>query len=396
VRLGSCSRAYPLSGEGGSLSRSSVLITGGAGFIGSRLAARLVRDGHSVTVLDNLSSQVHGEDVSRAGVASWLPKEVRFVLGDVREPDAWAAAYSGEDIVIHLAAETGTGQSMYQAHRYCDVNINGTARLIDLLTAGKHNIEKVVVASSRSIYGEGKYVDAEGRTFYPGTRSRSDLLSRRFEPHIGGGALSAVATDEESKIHPSSLYGVTKATQEQLVLESCRALGIGAAGLRYQNVYGPGQSLKNPYTGILSIFSNLMLSGAAINVFEDGLESRDFVFVDDVVNATVLAALSEDRQQEYYNVGSGVPTNVLTVVHELGVALGLTPVYEVTGQFRAGDIRHNWADTRKVRERLGFTAQVSFTEGVRALCEWARSQERSDVGSYRKSLTEMRAKGLME
>jgi dTDP-L-rhamnose 4-epimerase len=372
-----------------------VLITGGAGFIGSRLSANLASRGHEVTVLDNLSPQVHGEDVAARGTAPWLPHGARFVLGDVRDQAAWDLAYTGQSIVIHLAAETGTGQSMYQTTRYCDVNVNGTARLLDLLTAEGHAVRKVVIASSRSIYGEGRYQTAAGEFVYPASRNRGDLEAGVFDPQLNGAPLTAVSTDEESKVHPSSVYGITKATQEQLVLQGCAALGVSAASLRYQNVYGPGQSLRNPYTGILSIFSNLILSGAPINIFEDGAESRDFVYVDDVVRATTLAAESELVGQDYYNVGSGVATTVLDVVRELGDALGIEPDSSISGAFRVGDIRHNWAETTKIEKALGFSASVDFSDGVRELCAWARGEPRTDTRAYTASLSEMRAKGLM-
>jgi len=373
-----------------------VLITGGAGFIGSAVARRLAADGVRVTVLDSLSPQIHGEDAGQASAVAALGPGVEFVRGDVRRLDDWTNAYDDHEIVIHLAAETGTGQSMYEVARYNDVNVVGTAHLLDLLANEPHQVRRVVVASSRSIYGEGRYVDRAGGVHHPSARTRSALDSGRFDLYDAAGApLEATATDEESRIHPSSIYAITKSTQEQLVLTGCSALGIDATALRYQNVYGPGQSLSNPYTGILSIFTSLIHHGSEINVFEDGLESRDFVFIDDVVEATVRAAGSHINGQHAYNVGTGVPVTVLEVVRALGSALGRTPAYQVTGNFRAGDIRHNWADTTRLAEALDFVPSVTFAEGVVAFARWATGYDPVSPEGYERSLMEMRERKLM-
>lgn len=349
-----------------------------------------------MTVLDNLSPQVHGQEPVESATAEALGEGVELVIGDVRDPEAWARAYDDHEVVVHLAAETGTGQSMYEVSRYCDVNVVGTARLMDFLTNSEHAVRRVVVASSRSIYGEGRYVDDEGVAHYPSARGRDALLSGLFEPTTADGRpLRATATDEGSRIHPSSVYGITKSTQEQLVLKGCSALGIPATGLRYQNVFGPGQSLANPYTGILSIFTSLIQQGRQINVFEDGLESRDFVFVDDVVRATVAAVDSDRAGESCYNVGTGSPVTVLQVVQTLADVLGVTVDSRVSGDFRAGDIRHNWADTTLVREELAFETEVDFRTGVGLFCAWATHEVPSSADSYERSLQELRARKLM-
>jgi dTDP-L-rhamnose 4-epimerase len=306
-------------------------------------------------------------------------------------------ALAGQEVVVHYAAETGTGQSMYMVDHYTRVNIQATAMLLDILGSRKdHGIRRIVVASSRSIYGEGKYLNGEGHPVYPDHRNEADMQAGRFEVYDAQtrAPLTIVATDEDSVIHPSSVYGITKQVQEQLVLTVCPLLGIEPVALRYQNVYGPGQSLSNPYTGILSIFSNLIMQGGTINVFEDGLESRDFVFVDDAVDATVRAIEHENAAGQVFNVGSGVQTTVLTVVDHLLKAFGPETPSNVTGNFRLGDIRHNFADLSKISALLGYRPTVYFAEGIRRFAAWGATQgpKRS---AYERSLAEMKERGLM-
>ncbi|WP_139977485.1 NAD-dependent epimerase/dehydratase family protein [Nocardioides litoris] len=373
-----------------------VLVTGGAGFIGSALVRHLVERGDHVTVLDNLSPQVHGPGSGREDETACLRELVHLVEGDVRHRPDWDRAYDGQDVVVHLAAETGTGQSMYEVARYSEVNVTGTAHLLDLLANSEHQVSRVVVASSRAIYGEGRYVDADGAVHHPTGRSRAALEQGRFEPEgPDGRPLTATATDEDARTSPTSVYGVTKATQEQLVLVGCAALGIDATALRYQNVYGPGQSLTNPYTGILSIFTSLVRRGEHINVFEDGLESRDFVYIDDVVEATARAVHTDLPGQRVYNVGTGVPVSVLEVVESLGTLLGRAPAYDVTGTFRAGDIRHNWADTARLQADLGLVPGTGLRQGMEHLLAWATQFEPAPPTRYRDSLAELRDRKLM-
>lgn len=375
-----------------------VLITGGAGFIGSSLALRLVRDGHTVTVLDNLSPQIHGNnpEVSSPLYISILDK-VRFIHGDVCDPAVWAQCLPSQDAVVNLAAETGTGQSMYAIHRYAEVNVGGTARMLDWLANNPHTVTRMVVASSRAIYGEGKYLDEAGTVVYPGPRREEDMKVGRFEPLSADTdlPLRPQATDEEAKIHPSSVYGITKQNQEQMTMTVCPTMGIEPVALRYQNVYGPGQSLKNPYTGILSIFSTRILNGNPIHVFEDGLESRDFVFIDDVVEATCLALFNPVAAGEVFGIGSGVPTDVLSVARTLVTCYRMDVPVIVTGAFRVGDIRHNYADLAKARERLRFEPQVDFATGIGLFSQWVKGQEVAE-DTYERSIREMREKGLFK
>jgi len=377
----------------------NILITGGAGFIGSALARTLNRLGDTVTVLDNLSPQIHGTNPDDSPLFKSLPESVRFIKGDVRRREDWLAALEGQEAVIHLAAETGTGQSMYQIDHYVETNVRGTSLMLDSLAeardAGHGTVRRVVVASSRSIYGEGKYRGHAGYV-YPGARKASDMRLGLYDCLCAetGERLELVPTDETSQTHPSSVYGITKLFQEQLVLTVCDTLGIGAIALRFQNVYGPGQSLQNPYTGILSIFSTLLLQGKDVNIFEDGLESRDFVYIDDIVESIVLALDATNTAGVAYNVGSGKATSVLQVAQTLKRFYGATGALNITGNFRLGDIRHNYADLKKIRKELDFEPKVSFAEGAMHFCKWVEEQTISDAG-YDQSVAEMRSRGLL-
>ena len=373
-----------------------ILLSGGAGFIGSELALSLLNDGYEVVVLDNLSPQIHGNP-DESYLYQRIRNKVRFIHGDVRNSSDWEEALDGAEAVVHLAAETGTGQSMYEISRYADVNTGGTARLLDFLVNKPHRIVKVVVASSRAVYGEGRYLCPRHNIVFPAGRDRSLLESGDFEcrcPHCNGKVMTR-PTDEDSKINPSSVYGISKYNQEALVLEVCRSIGIPAVALRYQNVYGPGQSLSNPYTGILSIFSKLILNRQPINIFEDGLESRDFVYISDVVMATRLATESELGGSRVYNVGSGEAVSVLEIAGLLGKNYGIEPEIKVSGDFRLGDIRHNYADIERIEKELNFKPLYSVGEGISNFARWVTSRLQGiPADDYEKSLTEMQDKKL--
>lgn len=375
----------------------NVLVTGGAGFIGSSLCKYLIDEGCQVTVLDSLSEQVHTEDPEQSFLYKSLPESVRFVRGSVLDRDVLSNVLVGQEAIVHLAAETGTGQSMYQIERYVSANVQGTALIFDVLASMKHDVKRIVIASSRSIYGEGKYKLKDGTTCYPTERNQSDMDAGLFEVTDGAGTfgLELCATDEESKIHPSSVYGITKQFQEQLVMTVAPTLGIEPVALRYQNVYGPGQSLVNPYTGILSIFSNLILNHQPINIFEDGLESRDFVYIDDVVRATALAIHHDGAAGQIFNVGSGVATSVLTVVTRLMESFGITVPAEVSGNYRLGDIRHNYACIEKIQTCLGYAPEVTFEQGIAEFVKWV-SRLGPNESKYEQSLAEMRERGLLK
>ena len=375
----------------------NILISGGAGFIGSNLALKLVSLGHNVRVLDNLSPQIHTNSKENSQLYQSIKGKVTLINGDIRNRKDWQKAIANSTVIVHLAAETGTGQSMYQIEKYVQVNCGGTAVMLDLLANEKHTVKKVIVASSRAIYGEGKYHCESHGEVYPNEREVTQLSNGQFEPlcSICKQPLTMLETDEDSKIHPSSIYGITKSDQEQMILVACKSLGISAIALRYQNVYGPGQSLCNPYTGILSIFSTRILNNNHINIFEDGKESRDFIFIDDVVNATVLAIQDDTLKSCSLNVGSGVSTTVQMVADSLKKLYQSDVDINVSGNYRLGDIRHNKADISRIKKLLGFSPKVSFEDGLKQFVEWVKKQE-VNSDNYEQSINEMKDKGLMK
>lgn len=375
----------------------SVLITGGAGFIGSRLALALVARGHTVRVLDTLSPQIHGTDPEASPLYRSIQGVVDFQRGSVCDEAAVRRALDGISCVVHYAAETGTGQSMYAIRHYSEVNVGGTALLLDIIANDGLPVRKLVVASSRAVYGEGAYrCERHGRVF-PSPRTAADMQAGNFEIHCPEcrSVVALMPTAEDSQLVPHSVYGVTKLTQEQLTLAVGRALGISAIALRYQNVYGPGQSLSNPYTGILSIFSTRIRNGKAINIFEDGTESRDFVFIDDVVDATVRSIELDTPLVGALNVGAGVATPVAEIAATLQAQLGATVPVTISGQFRVGDIRHNVADLKQVERVLGYRPTVMFVEGLSRFVRWVVN-EAVQPDRYEQSLEELRAKGLFK
>ncbi len=373
--------------------KDRVLITGGAGFIGSRLARRLLVAGYDVSILDNFSPQIHGGETE---LAPDLRHAVQLFRGDVCDVSLCERALNGADVLVHLAAETGTGQSMYRVRHYTDVNIGATAGLMELLLTGKYPLRSMVVASSRAVYGEGAAQCAEHGTVYPETRSRQDMQAGDFEPKcpICNASTSMLLTSEDAPFHPSSLYGLTKQVQEQMVLMYAATMGMNGFALRYQNVYGPGQSLKNPYTGILAIFSNQARADQPIHVFEDGKESRDFVYVDDVVESTFRAVEAAPQKPTALNVGTGVAVTVNELVGLVTSYFSSSSTVTMTGAFREGDIRHNCANTDRLQGVLGYTPSWSFAAGLQEFLGWAHG-ERLEVGNYEQSLVELRAKGLM-
>lgn len=359
----------------------TVLITGGAGFIGSHLCKLLLDNGLKVRILDSLSAQIHGAVPAKL---EWLADpRIEFLRGSVTERADVEAALAGVEYLVHLAAETGTGQSMYQVARYNEVNSQGTALIFDTLANAKsRTLERVVLASSRSIYGEGAYrcavpgCPAGATRQFPSTRLPDQLARHAWEPACSqcGQPLQMVPTHEDDRIQPASIYAATKYAQEDLVRIGCESLGLGYAILRLQNVYGEGQSLNNPYTGILSIFSTRVRRDLELTAFEDGLESRDFVHVSDVAQAMLSALTSAAPACTAINVGSGVPTSVIEVATRLSEALGKTPDIRVTGEYRVGDIRHNVADITRLQTLLGYTPKVDLATGLQRFCAWVLSQ----------------------
>ena len=373
-----------------------VLITGGAGFIGSHIALKLIEKGYEVTVLDNLLEQIHGINPNKTSpLYCSIKDKVHFIKGDVCNKELLEQALDDIDYVIHLAAETGTGQSMYEIKRYIDVNIGGTALLLDILTNTKNHVKRVVVAESRAIYGEGKYHCEKCGDVYPNERKDEDMAKGDFECHCPqcGGKVKLVATTEDSAIHPSSVYGIGKQVQGQLVHLICKNIGIESVSFRYQNVYGPGQSLTNPYTGILSIFSTRIKNHNPINIFEDGKETRDFVYIDDVVDATIRGLEVKEANGHVFNIGTGKATDVLTVAKTLCKHYGIEVPINISGNYRLGDIRHNYADISLARQILGFEPKWGFAKGIVEFCKWVNSQEVYE-DKYVSSIEEMKLKGL--
>jgi dTDP-L-rhamnose 4-epimerase len=372
-----------------------VLITGGAGFIGQRMARALLNQGSRVRILDSFSPQIHAAET----LPDDLTGHVELIKADVRDRDALKLSLAGVDGVVHLAAETGTGQSMYEIERYFSVNVQGTATLLDLLqndSCGEH-LQSLVVASSRAIYGEGAYHCEMHGIVYPEPRTREHLTAGHFDPLCPHCSFPLVlrATTEQAPFKPMSMYGLTKQVQEQAVLMFARTRGINGFGLRYQNVYGPGQSLKNPYTGILAVFSNLARQDQDIEIYEDGLESRDFVYIDDVINATLRAVNYAGSHVGALNIGSGQATSVMTVAQEIKSFFSSQSSIRVTGAFRVGDIRHNIADVQLAEQVLGFANSVDFKEGLAKFLQWASEQPAEDKMAYLRSVNELASKGLM-
>lgn len=353
----------------------AILITGGAGFIGTHLARLALASGHKVRILDNLSPQIHGEPAHFEP-----PAGAEFQRGDVTVRVDLERALAGMDTVIHLAAETGTGQSMYEIDRYYRVNVQGTAVLFDILANSNHKIGNIILASSRSVYGEGAYLcgqcDPSGKRCFPSARSLKQMAAHDWTPKcpICAGDLEATATQEGDMLSPASIYAASKLAQEDLVRVATRSLGIRHVILRFQNVYGEGQSLNNPYTGILSIFSTRLRLGLPLPIFEDGEESRDFVHVEDVVQAVMRCAEKDALNEVTLNVGMGVQSSVMAVAGLLCRLMQSEIRPYVTGQYRVGDIRHNYADISMLEKMTGFVPSISLEEGMSRFCAWVRTQ----------------------
>ena len=374
----------------------NILITGGAGFIGSRLALHLLDKGYNITILDNLSKQIHGSS-RNSYLYNSVKNKVNFILGDVCKISDWRLAIKNQHAIVHLAAETGTGQSMYEVAKYNQVNVVGTANLFDVLANESHNIQKILIASSRAIYGEGRYFSNDLGDVYPHSRSEQRLKNKIYEPTIDScnSKLILKATHEQAKISPESIYAVTKYNQEQVAMLMCKVLNIPVISLRYQNVYGPGQSLLNPYTGILSVFSTRLLNNNDLEIYEDGNQSRDFVYIDDVVDATTLALEKNDNLSYILNVGSGEPISVLSVAKQLMKDYEKNQKINITGKFRLGDIRHNYADLTQAKKILGFCPKFNFVQGFENFTNWVKKQK-IEKDMYISSEKELKNKGLLK
>lgn len=375
----------------------NILITGGAGFIGSSLALTLIDRGYSVTVLDCLSEQIHSANPEKnSPLYQRILGKVKFIKGDVSNRIDLEKSIENQDAILHLAAETGTGQSMYEIERYNRVNVSGTALILDVLVNKKNGVKKFVLASSRAVYGEGKYQDSSAKIVYPSNR-RTDFMEKGiFEmTDEKGEIMKPLPTSEDSKLHPTSFYGLTKLQQEQMVKLVCPTIAVDYVILRYQNVYGFGQSLINPYTGILSIFSSQILNGKYINIFEDGLPTRDFINIEDVVEATIRSLEMDAANNQIINVGTGIATTVKSVAEHLVEKYQKDVSVLVTGNFRIGDIRHNFADISLMKNLLNYQTKVSFSQGMDAFAEWVLKQPVLE-NDFEASLQEMKQKGFLK
>ena len=368
-----------------------ILVTGGAGFIGSHLVDALIERGHQVRVLDNLSRQVHGRGASRP---DYLHPRAELVQGDVRRRPAMRAALDGIEVVFHQAAAVGVGQSMYEIRRYVDVNTYGGAVLLDVLANEPHGVRKLIVASSMSIYGEGAYDCSACGRVYPALRPDAQLAARDWEMHCPRCDRTAQArpTDETKPLAPTSIYAVTKRDHEEMFLAVGRAYKLPTVALRYFNVYGPRQALSNPYTGVVAIFSSRLLNRRPPLVYEDGRQTRDFVHVSDIVQANLLALEQSAADGRVYNVGTGRATSVLEVAETLSELLDYGDPPEVLGKYRAGDIRHCVADISRIERELGYRPRVTFADGLRELLAWLRTQSADDAVDA--ASRELAARGL--
>lgn len=367
-----------------------VLITGGAGFVGSHLADGLIRAGHAVRILDDLAPQVHP-----AGIPDYLARDVELIRGDVRDSRRLKAALAGVDVIFHFAATVGVGQSMYEISRYMSINTLGTAELLQALLDFRTAPEKLVVASSMSIYGEGRYLcPACDIAVAPRVRSTCNLRAGQWDLHCDqcGSALQPQATDESKPSEITSIYALSKRDQEDICLIYGRTYDLPVTALRFFNIYGTRQALSNPYTGVAAIFASRLLNGQAPLVFEDGSQMRDFVSVHDVVRANMLAMMRHESDGQVINVGSGKPICIRRVAEILARSLDTDIEPLITHKYRAGDIRHCYADITKARSLLGYEPQVTHEQGFQELAAWLSEQDADDKAEA--MLKELRAYGL--
>ncbi len=367
-----------------------VLITGGAGFVGSHVADGLLRAGHRVRMIDDLTPQVHPQ-----GRPDYLSHDVELIKGDVRDPNLLRDVLQGVDVIYHFAATVGVGQSMYEISRYMSVNTLGTAELLQALLDNKLHPEKLIVASSMSIYGEGRYVCTMcGRQSFPPVRSVKQLREGKWEVHcaVCNGVLAPVPTDETKPSEINSVYALSKRDQEELCLIYGRNYDLPVTALRFFNIYGTRQALSNPYTGVAAVFASRMLNGQQPLVFEDGEQQRDFVSVHDIVRANLLAMERPESNDQVINIGSGKPIKIRKIAEILSNALGREVEPVITQKYRAGDIRHCFADISKARKLLGYEPQVTHEEGFKELAEWLQGQQAEDKAET--MLQELSAYGL--
>lgn len=369
-----------------------ILVTGGAGFIGSHIVDELLTKGHEVRVLDNLEPQVYGPTDTPP---KYLTKDIEFQNGSITDEKDLEKAIEGIEIIFHDAAMVGVGQSMYQITRYVNTNTLGTAKLLDALVNKENSVKKLIVASSMSNYGEGRYECIDCGTTDPELRPEEQLKAREWEvkcPHCRK-PLKAVPTDEKKPLYSTSIYAMTKKHQEEMSILIGKTYGIPTVALRYFNTYGPRQSLSNPYTGVSAIFSSRIKNNNPPLVYEDGLQMRDFIFVKDIAKANILAMEKKAADYEIFNVGTGIPTTVLNIADTLIKLYGKDLKPQVVNKYRAGDIRHCYADITKIRTKLGFRPSYTLERGMTELVKWADKE--NAVDTVEKANKELEEKGLV-
>lgn len=369
---------------------SKVLVTGGAGFIGSHLVDKLVERGNEVAVVDSLEEQVHTKK------PDYLNPEAQYVFADIRDKSVLAKAIEDVEVIFHEAAAVGVGQSMYQVEKYVEVNTMATAKLLDILVNKENEVKKLIVASSMSIYGEGAYECGDCGVVYPELRTEEQLKQREWEMKCPkcGKIVRPITASEDKPLHPTSIYAITKRDQEEMCLTVGRAYGIPMVALRYFNVYGPRQSLNNPYTGVCAIFASRIKNNNPPLIFEDGLQTRDFVSVHDIVEANILAMRSSTANYEVFNVGTGKSINILEIAQTLINLYKKELKPEITDKYRAGDIRHCFADITKIKNKLGYKPKVDFEEGMKELVGWGEKEEAKD--KFKEAHEELLRRGLVE
>ncbi len=367
-----------------------ILVTGGAGFIGSHLVDRLLSEGHAIRILDNFEAQVH-----EGNRPAYLNPDAEYLQGDVRDRDCLRRALEGVEVVFHEAACVGVGQSMYQIEKYVSANVLGTAILLDCIVNDRIPLKKLIVASSMSIYGEGQYLCAGCGVIYPSLRALDQLKERKWEMHCHrcGSIAKPQPTPETKPLVPTSVYAVSKRDQEELCLSVGRSYHIPTVALRYFNVYGPRQSLSNPYTGVCAIFSARIKNHRPPLIFEDGLQTRDFIHVRDIVQANVLVMQNPQADYETFNVGTGQALPIVQIARLLSELYEIPQVPEISSKYRAGDIRHCYADVSKLTA-LGFRPSVSLSDGLRELVGWGRQINAQD--RVEEAAKELQVRGLAQ
>ncbi len=367
-----------------------ILVTGGAGFIGSHLVDELIQRGHSVRIFDSLDPQVHPNGEK----PEYLNPEAEFIQGDVRDIDALGKALNGQEVVFHEAAAVGMGQSQYMIKHYVDVNTGGTANLLDLLVNTKHSVQKVVVAASQSSYGEGCCACPEHGAVKPDFRGEEQLADHRWEHECPqcGAVMKPVPTPETTPMDCRAIYAIGKRDQEDMVLSIGQTYDIPSVALRYFNVYGPRQSLSNPYTGVLAIFMSRVANGNPPVVYEDGLQTRDFISVKDIVQANILTMEKDEANYKVFNVGTGLATSIDEVARALAKVYDSPLEPEITLKYRKGDTRHCYADLTKIKAALGYEPSVSLLDGMKDLVEWSHTTTAED--KFDEAAKELAKRGL--